>query len=204
MIKRHLLLAMIIILGVFTVLQWGCVSSPPSRFYLLNSQLPSLAETQPSSGQGCLSLGIGPITMPGYLDQPNIVTRSAANQLMLAGYDLWAEPLKENFTMIISQNLSALLCTKSIVIFPWLGSIPIDYRIEIDVMRFDGERGGKVTLDAWYRILRGDGKALLLARKAGVIEPTEGEDYKALVAAQSRALGQLSHEIAEAIKTLHK
>jgi hypothetical protein len=195
---------MIIFLGFFLILQSGCVSSPPSRFYLLSPLTPPLQEAKPSLGEGCFSLGIGPITISGYLDQPNIVTLTTANELVLAGYDQWAEPLKDSVTMVLSQNLSTLLCMKSVVIFPWLGPIPLDYRLEIDIIRFDGNLKGNVTLEAWYRILSGDGKTLLFARKANVIEHTEGGDYKSLVAAQSQALGQLSREIAEAIKTLHK
>jgi uncharacterized lipoprotein YmbA len=59
-------------------------------------------------------------------------------------------------------------------------------------------------LEAWWRVFRGDGKIMLVARKSNLSEPAGGGDYKSLVAAQSRALGQLSREIAEAIKTLPK
>ena len=44
-------------------------------------------------------------------------------------------------------------------------------------------------------------KKLIKAHRSSITEPVTGPDYGDLVAAQSRALGQLSREIAQAIKT---
>ena len=47
-------------------------------------------------------------------------------------------------------------------------------------------------------------KKLLAVKRLNVAEPALGQDYRALVSAQSRALEKLSREIAETIKTLPK
>jgi uncharacterized lipoprotein YmbA len=104
---------------------------------------------------------------------------------------------------ILSRPRPSLI-PKTVVVFAWRGKIPIDYRIEIDVIRFDGNRGVNVSLEAWWRVFNGDGKTMLLSSKSNLSEPADGGNYKSLVAAQSRALGHLSREIAEAIKTLPK
>lgn len=192
----------LILLGAFLFAHFGCASSPTPRFYLLSPLTTTGSELKPPADERCLSIGIGPIKIPGYLDQAQIVTRSTANELTLAEFDRWAEPLKENFTRVLSQNLSTLLCTKTIVVFPWRGTIPVDYRIETDVLRFDGILGGHASLEAWWRVFSGDGKTMLLARKSDLSEPAGGGDYKSLVSAQGRTLEKLSREIAEAIKTL--
>lgn len=192
----------LILLGAFLFAHFGCASSPTPRFYLLSPLTISGSELKPPADERCLSIGIGPIKIPGYLDQAQIVTRSTANELTLAEFDRWAEPLKENFTRVLSQNLSTLLCTKSVVVFPWRGTIPVDYRIETDVLRFDGILGGHASLEAWWRVFSADGKIMLLARKSDLSEPAGGRDYKSLVSAQGRTLEKLSREIAEAIKTL--
>jgi len=192
----------LILFGAFLFAHFGCASSPTPRFYLLSPLTTTGSELKPPADERCLSIGIGPIKIPGYLDQAQIVTRSTANELTLAEFDRWAEPLKENFTRVLSQNLSMLLCTKTVVVFPWRGTIPVDYRIETDVLRFDGILGGHVSLEAWWRVFSGDGRTMLLARKSDLSEPAGGGGYKSLVSAQGRTLEKLSREIAEAIKTL--
>ena len=69
----------------------------------------------------------------------------------------------------------------------------------MDVLRFDGNLGGNVSLEAWWRLFRGDGKTMLLSKKLSLSELANGRDYKSLVSAQSRILEKLSREIAEAI-----
>lgn len=204
MTRRLFHLRTIIILGALLAVQFGCASSPSSRFYLLSSLPRTGEEAKPRRDENCLSIGIGPINVPGYLDQPQIVTRPMGNELLLAEFDRWAEPLKENFTRVLSQNISTLLCTKTVVFFPWQTRIPLDYRIEMDVLRFDGSLGGNASLEAWWRVFSGDGKKMLVAKKSSFNEVVDGRDYRSLVSAQSRVLGHLSDEIAEAIKTLKK
>lgn len=195
------------VLGVLTVgamlaVHFGCASSSPSRFYLLNSLDTTRPEMKPSADERCFSIGIGPINIPDYLDQPQIVTRGVSNEIGLAEFDRWAENLKDNLTRVLAKNLSILLCTKTIVFFPWKGGVPVDYRVEMEVLRMDGNLGGKVSLEAWWMILSGDGKKMVLNKKSTFTEAVSGKDYNSLVAAQSRAIGHLSREIAEAIRTL--
>ena len=197
------------VLGVLTLcallaVQLGCSSSPPSRFYLLSSLDTTRPEMKPSADERCFSIGIGPVKIPEYLNQPEIVTRGRGNQLKLAEFDRWSEGLNVNITRVLAENLSVLLCTETIAIFPWRGGITLDYRIELDIQRFDGYLGGDVSLNAWWRLLSGDGKTLLQSKRTSVSESAGGGDYESLVLVQSRTLEKLSREVAEAIKTLPK
>ncbi len=197
-------IGIIIVMSALSVAQFGCSSSPSSRFYVLSSPSTKGPAVSPPVESRCLSIGIGPIKMAAYLDRTQIVTRNSANELQVAEFDRWAEPLKENFTRVLSQNLSTHLCTKTVVVFPWRGTIPVDYRIEMDVLRFDGTLGGNVSLEAWWMVFSGDGKVMLLARHSNVSEPAGGGDYKSLVSAQGQILEKLTREIAEAVKGLPK
>ena len=193
----------VIIFSTLWVVLSGCASSP-SRFYLLSSLEATSPEMKPSAEERCFSFGIGPINIPYYLDRPQIVTRGTSTELKLAEFDRWGEPLGDNLKSVLAKNLSILLCTKAVAFFPWRGGIPIDYRIEMEVLRFDGSLGGNVSLEAWWMISSGDGKRILFSKKSTLTEAVGGQDYKSLVGAESRALGTLSREIAEAIKTLSK
>jgi uncharacterized lipoprotein YmbA len=197
------LLAVIIFSTLWVVLS-GCASSPNPRFYLLSSLEGTSPEVKPSGEERCFSIGIGPISIPYYLDRPQIVTRGASNEFTLAEFDRWGEPVGDNLKRALAANLSILLCTKTIAFFPWRGGIPVDYRIEMEVLRFDGSLGGNVSLDAWWMVSGGDGKKILASKRSTLTEAVGGQDYKSLVSAESRALGTLSREIAETIRTLAK
>jgi hypothetical protein len=69
----------------------------------------------------------------------------------------------------------------------------------IDVLRFDSEPGKAATLDALWTVSSAkDGRSH--RGRTTFTEPTQGVDYAVLVAAHSRALGQLSAEIAKMIR----
>ncbi len=194
----------VIILCALWVALSGCTSSPTPRFYLLSSLKAASPEMKPSTEDRCLSIGIGPISIPYYLDRPQIVTRGASNEFTLAEFDRWGEPVGENLKRALAENLSNLLCTKTIAFFPWRGGMPIDYRIEMELLRLDGSLGGNVSLDAWWMVSSGDGKKMLAYKRSTLTEAVGGQDYKSLVDAHSRALGALSREMAETLKTLQK
>jgi uncharacterized lipoprotein YmbA len=194
-------LAILTLFALLTI-HFGCASSPPSRFYQLSSLDTTSPGMKPSLDEQCVSLGIGPVKIPDYLDQTKIVTRGEGNQLTLAEFDRWAERFKDNLGRVLAKNLSTLLCTKTVVLFPWRGGTPIDYRIEMEVLRLDGSLGGNVSLEAWWMILSGDGKKMVLSKKSIFTEAVTGKDYNSLVSAESRALGHLSREIAEGLKAL--
>jgi len=106
---------------------------------------------------------------------------------------------------VLANNLTTLLCTKSVCVFPWRGSIPIDYQVETEIIRLGGSLGGNATIEAqWMIFSLSGGKKLQAIKNVSFTEPTGGQNYTALVSAQSRAFGQLSREIAEAMKTLPK
>ncbi len=192
----------VLIFGLLLAVLFGCATSPPARFYLLSSLDITNPEMKPPADERCFSIGIGPIRIPDYLDRAQIVTRGATGEIALAEFDRWGEPMKDNLTHVLAKNLSILLCTNTIAFFPWRGGIPIDYRIEMEVLRLDGSLGGNISLEAWWMIFSGDGKRMLLAKKSNFTEVVSGQDYRSLVAAKGRALGHLSRDIAAAIRTL--
>ncbi|OGP75281.1 MAG: hypothetical protein A2W09_06075 [Deltaproteobacteria bacterium RBG_16_50_11] len=193
-----------ILIGTLLLTVLGCASSPSSRFYVLSPLSGSAPEGKPSASDRCVSIGIGPIEIPDYLDRPQIVTHVTPNEIKLAEFERWAEPFKDSFMRVLAQNLSSLVCTKEISFFPWRREIPMDYRVEMKIIRFDGNPGGKVILETWWRLLSGDGKTMLQSKRSNFSEPVGGGDYKSLVLAHSNALGALSREIAETITTLQK
>ena len=83
-------------------------------------------------------------------------------------------------------------------------SVPIDYQVVMDIVRCDGRLGDAAYLEARWSIFTGTEKKLLKMHRSSIREPVTGADYGAVVAAQSRAVAQLSQEIAEAIQKAGK
>ncbi len=191
------------ILGIFVVVFSGCASNPPTRFFVLSSS-PNLGKVGNPEGERCFAIGIGPVKLPEYLNQPEIVTRMTQNELRLDEFAKWAEPLEDNISQVLAENLSSLLCTRSIAISPWKGGTPIDYRIDVHVNQMDGILGGSALLDITWSIADGTDrrKLPLITKRSTYREPTGGPDYEALVSAQSRNLESLSRNISEAIYEL--
>jgi uncharacterized protein len=181
----------------------GCAGTEPSRFYLLNP-LTVESETKRPVPEHCVSLAIDPVRLPEYLDRPQIVTRSGKNELLLAQYDRWAEPLAETFPRILAQDLSHLICTKAIFLYPFRSSVDYDYRIKVEIIRMDGTLGEGTVLEAWWSITQNTEKPLVVTRRSILAEPSKTGDYGSLVEAHSRAVSLLSRAIADEITRLER
>jgi uncharacterized lipoprotein YmbA len=198
---RAAMLRALLALPAILALSGGCLGrSDPTRFYVLEGvPRPSAAVPPAQPGRG-LAIGVGPVTLPRYLERPSIVTRRGM-ELDVAEFDQWGEPLSESVPRAIAANLATLLGTERVVVFPWPGATTIDRQAVVDVLRFDGQLGGDVLLEARWRIL-GPEKNELLLRHSALTEAAGEPGYPALVAAMSRSVAALSREIADAVKAL--
>jgi hypothetical protein len=188
--------------AVVVLLIGGCASDPPTSFYVLQSLPEALTEAQQTEAAKGVALGVGPVSLPQYLDRDQIVTRRSRNALVLEDFSQWAQPLTENFAKVIGQNLALLVPTDSIAYFPWRRSARVDYQITVDVNQFEGIAGNQALLAARWSILSRDGEKELLARQSRHVETATGSGMEATVLALNKALDNLSREIAEAIREL--
>jgi hypothetical protein len=188
---------------LFLIPLCGCLGrSQPTRFYLLQPLCSVPAEKTAALKLEGMHIGVGPITLPEYVDRPQIVTLVGPHQLDLADFDQWSEPLRESVPRILGDNVSALLSTQHIYLYPWTGSLQIDYQVEVDINRFDTTHGGEAVMNARWTILEGNSKEILVRKHAVITQVADGTGYAALVAAESRLLETLSREIAAAIKAI--
>jgi uncharacterized protein len=185
---------------VVSLLGLGACASTPSRFYMLNILAPSPEMPPASQAERGPVIGLGPINFPKYLDRPQIVSRASQHQLALGEFDRWAEPLQENFSSVLAENLSLLIPTDHVLLDNWPRSI-IDYQVRVDVLHFDGWLGGESSLIARWNILD-RAERELLSRKLHLNTPAAGRDYEAMVVAMNQMLEALSRDIAAAIQRL--
>ena len=188
--------AVILLLASAVCLSACAGKSATSQFYVLSS----LPQPSLSAAEGTV-IGVFPVSMPEYLDRPQIVTRVSENEIKVGEFSRWAEPLKDSFTRALVQNLSSLLNTAKVVKTTESTGFPIALQVGVEVVQFDGTLGGDVVLIAKWGLFEPEGKKLLMGKRSSFKEPTGAATYEALVAAESRAVAALSREIAEAVKT---
>src|SRR5262245_22859627 len=172
--RRCLPVWVLLLLGVCLLGLSGCASSPPTRFYVLPSQ--SGAETPPPAVPRDLTIGVGPVTLPPYLDRPQIVTRAGRARLVLGEFDQWAASLQDMVTRTLAENLSLLIPTDRVLLHPWSRTTEPNYQMTVEVTQFDAGPSGEVVLAARWQILNANDKELVM-RKARFTAAAGRQDY---------------------------
>jgi hypothetical protein len=185
------------------VLLAGCSGSPtPVEFYTLNSLSGTMQKANPADAAQNIAIGIGPVEIPKILDRPQIVTRTGPNTLNVDEFHRWAGPLQEGFAKVLAENIALLLATDRVAVYPWEAGFKPHYRIALDVRYFEGQFGENVVLEVVWRVSDRENEAIKAAKTSLIEEPLPAIDYKALVAASSQTIAQLSREIAQEIRKL--
>ena len=191
-------------LAVTATLLAGCAgTSPPVEFYTLSSLIGLQQEPHAGAVGQDIAIGVGPMEIPKFLDRPQIVTRTSANRIEVSEFHRWGSSLYADFLRVLADNISILLGTNRVAVYPWGDRFDPTYRIGLDVEQFEGRLGEYVQLDVTWTVTGREAGETLLVKKTKTRAPVATEDYEALVAAKSRALATLSRKIADEIKRLH-
>ncbi len=161
----------------------ACASTPATQFYTLEPLATSGTSTAASA------VRIGHVTVPELVDRPQLVLRSGANQVSLAEQRRWAESLRSAIARVVSANLA----------IPGSAAGAATTTVDIDVVRFDSQLGVAIDLAANWRIRPATG--IVRSGSMHWHEPVSGNDYADLAAAHSRALAELSRQIAATVDT---
>lgn len=175
----------------------GCGASSPSVTYYLLSPMDYQTASDRQSAVGTLVLGLGPIRLPAYLDRLQMVSRTGANRLKVDDFHRWAAPLPGEISRILAGDLEKLTGIQRYKIYPWAVQQRPDLAVELEIQAFEGQSDGSVTLNGFmviYDLRHGEPKSR--SRTFRITQEAVAGDYAAMVAAQSRALGELSRQIA--------
>lgn len=186
-----------------TLLLTGCGSSSPRvEFYTLNPLSGIQAKANTPATDQKLSIGVGPVEIPEILDRPQIVTRSGPNKLNVDEFHRWAGRLDESFARVLAENISLLLGTDQVLVYPWQADFKPHYRIAMEVRYFEGQWDEGVLLDVIWTLASQASQKTQTTRKSVIKESLSATTFEELVAAQSRAIAQLSREIVREIQNL--
>ncbi len=182
----------------------ACSTTPPVAYYTLNT-LPEMQQEIPAAVMDdTLAIGVGPVEFPKFLDRPQIVTRKSQNQIQVSEFHRWAGSFPGNFSRVLAKNISILLPTDRVAVYPWGEQFSPTYRIKLDVEQFDGQVGERVVLEVTWMVTDQEGTNQLMVRRSLIEEPVSDETYEALVVAESNALATFSRTIVEEIRRLGK
>ena len=180
----------------------ACSTTSPVAYYTLNT-LPEMQQEIPAAVMDdTLAIGVGPVEFPKFLDRPQIVTRKSQNQIEVSEFHRWAGSFPGDFSRVLAKNISILLPTDRVAVYPWGEQFSPTYRIKLDVEQFDGQVGERVVLEVTWMVTDQEGTNKLLVRKSLIEEPVSDKNYEALVEAKSNALNTLSRTIVEEIRKL--
>lgn len=188
-------LACVLALGAI-VAGSGCARTP-TRYYLLTPVPGAEAATRATA-----VVAVGPVSLPDYLDRPEIVTRDGTNAARLGAYDQWAGPLDDMLPRVLVEDLAARLPGDRVVAFPRTENPVFAHRVAVDVARFDVDETGTAILRVGWQVHTPGEKTPLLVRDSTLRASSASDSYADRVAALSQALGLLADEIAQEIGLL--
>jgi uncharacterized lipoprotein YmbA len=196
-------MASIVICAVFLAVGLSaCGAGAPSRFYVLSTT--AALETQKGMfrAKRQRTIGIGPIMLPAYLDKSQIVTKATRYRLALAELDQWAEPLKDNVSRVLVENISILLASDQVHAFPASTSIRDDFQISIDILAFDCRLVGGCMLTARWSVFDLRKNRVVSSKRFEYTKASGQAGYEALARVMSEALAELSRDIARVVGAL--
>lgn len=177
---------------IWLLLVAGCAAGPRERFYTLSSAPPAEA-TVPAT----ITVFIASVSVPDAVDRTPMVIRTGPNQVEIEDFHRWAEPLKAAIPRVLAADLRAELGNARVGIGRFAQGESVDYRVTVDVRRFESSFGEGATLEAAWSVAGKTGapvSGVTLAKEAA-----GSGDHAGIAAAHSRALERLAKEIAGAI-----
>ena len=182
----------------------GCLSpkEDPTRFYVLSSSDALQVDEAWDDRPGSIDVGVGPFTMPGYLDRPQFVRRVGPNEVRPVEAARWAETLGEGFERVLAEDLDALLPMARVHAHPWRSSTQAQWIISGYVTKFETDASGEALLDVTWRVLGPDREPTRVGARSVVRVPGTGQSVDAEVAAMSDVLNRFAVMLADTLKSL--
>jgi uncharacterized protein len=191
-------------LMVMSFIVTGCANiagtSEPTNFYRLTAIETTGTLGTTTANMADLQIGIGPISVPGYADRPQIVTNGAAGRLIVNDLNHWAEPLQDNIGRVLVSNLAAKLSASQV--YPYPASFtpsPDSYQISIEINEVIQGKDGKAYLTATWNVKRMRDNRLVLRQTERLESASPIDGFSELATSLSAMLGKLSQSILKSL-----
>lgn len=177
----------------------GFLSPTPdtSRYFMLRSAPVPAAGPAPL---GELVLGLGPVDVPAYLDQNEMLDLVGPYEVTYSEQNRWVEPLGGQIFRTLADNLHNMLGPDAILPFPWYTSDGVDLAVEVsfDPIRLDSS--GAWLGGASWTLRDPDSRAALERSSSDFVLGTGSIAPQDVAERLSEELGRMGSEIAEAVR----
>ncbi len=188
------------ILLILLVMSGCCFNSPSAKYYTLGAmQCSENGKTEAQTSR--FTVAVGPVILPDMLKRPQIAVRTDNHRMVFSEFHKWAGLLKDDIKRVLTENLNSLLASEGATVFTDDTLMEPDYRVVVNINRFDGKPGDSVWLDA-VCTLKNTRRQHDTVFRYQVTEQCPGQDYTDLVRAQSLAITDLSRELANRINNI--
>ena len=130
-----------------------------------------------------------------------MVLRSGPNEVAIDEFHRWAEPLKSAIPRVLADSLMRELGTQRVMTTRQSSSLAFDYRVAVDVQRFDSSFDEGAAIDALWTIRGAKGGEPRTGRTVAR-ESAPSRDAQGVAAAHGRAIENVARDIAAAIRAL--
>lgn len=171
----------------------ACSSSPEPIYFSLGAGL----QSRVSQGRSP-SIVITRTSIPELVDRPQLVIQQEGQQLHISEQWRWAGTLRREIPQLIAFRLGQDLASGQVIAVPAESQrSDIDFRLELDVQRFD-MTPQVVLADIRWRLLPRQGAPV--SGRSERHEPVRGGNVYAMVDAQTMALDYIAKDIAVEIR----
>lgn len=178
--------------------------SPPVQYYMLNPETPAADANRAPEHPAMVRVTVEPVQIPRYLNRPQIVTHQAGTAYHLDEFNQWLEPLDNNLTRVITENLAAMLGADGIDVLAAPRSPQSDFNLAVQILRLDGRRGTETVLVARWSLFRPSEREPVRTRRFAIRESVADDSYRSFVAAQNHMVAELCRAVAAAIGPITK
>jgi uncharacterized lipoprotein YmbA len=183
-----------------TVALGGCLKrSKMAHSYVLDP----LAAQGPLAANGAPGeiVGIERVSIPDWLDRPQVTGRAAGGAIVTDEYSRWGEPLPRGVQRVVAENLAVLMPDRRVLTAPFPPRDAVARRVELTVVEAARQTDGSVLLDVRWDVVGSGGETLAHRRSSHRSSPT-APGAAGAVEGLNEALVALSREIADVLLAL--
>jgi uncharacterized protein len=184
---------------VSLLLLLGHCGSTPTQVFDLSPASEAVPASDAPSRAGPL-IYVNKPAVAGYFDRTQMVTRTGDSQVSIHEFEVWSDPPADLIARALVDDLGRHFGADSVMTTPAQHYATPNWRVELDVLRFDVDQSGQALLDARWTLFAGPNDRLAATRRER-IETSAGDatDPKRRVAALRAAVAILANRISDAI-----